>query len=338
MGALFFRHIVFISFACLVGTGFASAKPHARPDRYQGFVRISQDRSLFVDFLKPQPGKPIAVLLNGLTYRTASWDKFVAALSADGLGILRYDMMGQGGTLLLKGPAIAPFALRDQVSDFAKLLNALNIQQPVHLVSLSYGAAIGISYAAQHPEMVASQILMAPFIAPLEGQDIWIKLQIQNTRVVNPANPMTDDELYDYFLHVLVYQTYPSAEPVVLEHPYKLEATYRMVQGARKFLAKDYVNRMPAGTVHVVLARRDQYVPNSAHEEFWKQVPKRARGSLLYVEGSEHKLPEAVPAFVASWSRHVIENDTRIRGGKVFEGTPRTSQAKSGSTVIDLGN
>ncbi len=41
---------------------------------------------------------------------------------------------------------------------------------------------------------------------------------------------MSDDDLYDLFLHQIVYATYPQAEPIVLENPFKLEATYRLVQ------------------------------------------------------------------------------------------------------------
>ena len=64
-------------------------------------------------------------------------------------------MAGQGFTLLRHGPALAPFALADQVRDFANLLKALKIDQPVHLVSLSYGAAVGMSFAVLYPEKVA---------------------------------------------------------------------------------------------------------------------------------------------------------------------------------------
>jgi pimeloyl-ACP methyl ester carboxylesterase len=301
---------------------------------FKGFVTIGKNRSLYVDYIKPAPGQPIAVLLNGLTYRLGCWDAFVAELKGKGLGILRYDMYGQGETLLKYAPIQDVIPLQDEVDDLAKLLNAMQIDQPVHLVTLSYGAAVGIPFAAQHPANVATLILMAPFVGPIPQQDEWIRLQIDQTHLLYPNNPATFDELYDYFLHFIIYQTYPAAEPIVLENPYKLEATYRLVQGARKFVAKDYAALLPAGKVHFMIARKDQYVPAAMHEDFWNQIPDSIKVSRLFVEGSEHKIPEIVPAFSAAWIKHIIAADPLLSGGRTFIGLPKAGTATSGDVVI----
>lgn len=296
--------------------------------RFTGFVRVEGERSLYVDFIKPAPGRPVIVLLNGLTYRVDSWDSFTRSLRGEGYGILRYDMQGQGDTLLRYAPVTQMIPLQSQVDDLYRLLNALNLLSPVHLVSLSYGGAIAVPFAVQHPERVATSILMAPFVAPLQQQDSWIKLQIQNVRLMFPMNNASFDDLYDYFLHNIIYATYPAAEPVVLENPYKLEAVFRMVQGARKYYAKDYVSYLPAGVTHLVVARQDQYVPADAHEEFWGQMPAATRASRLFIEGSEHKIPEAVPEFAARWVKRIVEGDTTISGGRSFLGDAKTGKIK----------
>jgi pimeloyl-ACP methyl ester carboxylesterase len=290
-----------------------------------GFVKISENRELYVDYERPVPGRPTVVLLNGLTYRIGCWDAFTTALEGDGLGILRYDAFGQGQTLLKYGAPTEAISIQAQVEDLRLLLSALGINEAVHLVGLSYGAPIDMLFATQYPERTASVILMAPFVGPIASQDVWIRQQINQVRVLYPYNPASFDELYDYFLKYIIYQSYPAAEPIVLENPYKLEATFRMVQGVRKFLAKDIVGQLPAGKVHLMIARKDQYLENSVHEEFWNQIPAAARASLIYIEGSEHKIPEAVPQFAADWVRRIVNGDSQISGGATFVGDPKTN-------------
>jgi pimeloyl-ACP methyl ester carboxylesterase len=196
-----------------------------------------------------------------------------------------------------------------------------------------------MAFAAQHPEHIANLILMAPFVAPIPAQEDWVRTQITENRFMFPANPATDDELYSYFLHELVFATFPAAEPIVLENPYKLEATFRLVEGSHTFMAKDYVDALPAGTVHLMVARKDQYVPASQHEEFWNELPMASRGSRIFIEGSEHKIPEAVPAYSAAWVIDIMSKSQDIRGGKSFEGNPKEGTAKSGTQTINhLGN
>lgn len=308
----------------------------ARGSNHTGFVKIAKDRELYVSYDLPVPGKPTIVLLNGLTYRLGSWDPFVRFLHGKGYGILRYDPMGMGQTLIKYAPALDAFPIEEQVDDLAKLLERLKVNEPVHLVGLSYGGALGMQFAVDYPKRVATLIMMAPFVAALENQDVWIRLQIHQTRILFPANPASFDELYDFFLRQIIYTTYPVAEPIVLENPFKLEATFRLVQGIRKWQAKEIVGKLPAGKSHLMLARQDQYVSNAIHDKLWTQIPTPARASRLYIEGSEHKIPEAVPAFAAAWVLRIVEGDSRISGGKTFVGNPWDGTAESGPLKIPV--
>jgi len=328
--------------AVLIGfTQATSSHGQAAPDdgvnqaRSSGFVNLASGRSIFVDYIQPAPGRPVAILLNGLTYRVGIWDPFVRGLVGDGLGVLRYDMFGQGRTLLKYAPILKPIALQDQVNDLADLIRALRIDQPVHLIALSYGGAVGVGFAAQFPSAVESLVLMAPFVAAVPSQDQIIRLEIVQTRIMNPLNPATDDQLYDFFLRQLVYATYPAAEPIVLENPYKLEATFRLVQGVRKFKAVTLAHHMPEGRVHLVQAGSDQYIPSSEHENFWNALPDGARASRIVIQGSEHKIPEAVPRFSSDWVPLIIDGDPRLTGGRSYDGSPTRHQATDGSTVIE---
>jgi pimeloyl-ACP methyl ester carboxylesterase len=283
------------------------------------FVNVAPGRDLYVDYLMPEAGKPTVVLLNGLTYTTKSWDVFVKKLQGDGLGILRIDLFGMGQTLLRYAPIQNVISYRDQVRDVQAVLVNLKIKEPVTLVGLSYGGGIAMIFAAQYPDMVQNCILMSPYTEPLESQDQLLRLQVNQTRLLNPFNPMSDEEVYDYYLHNLVYATYPSAEPGVLQNPYILESLYRMTQSIRHFKADDVSPLFPKGKMHLMVAKEDQYIPAPVLERFWNLVPVSARGSRVFVEHSEHKIPEAVPSFAASWVRLILQKDARLSGGSTFE-------------------
>lgn len=313
-----------------------SKDPITKQERLQAFVKIRGDRELFVDYIKPSAGKPIVILLNGLTYRTGVWDAFVKELKGDGLGILRYDPMGHGKTMVKYGYPTAAIDSEEQIKDLNSLLSALSIKKPVHLLGLSYGGAIGTMFAVKYPKKVASLILMAPFTKPLDSQDQQIRLHIAQTRAMFPFNQATDDELYDYFLKQIVYATYPMVEPIVLEHPFKLESTFRLVQGVRKFKASDVVDQLADASVHLIVADRDQYIQASVLEDLWTQLPKRTRLSRLFINHSEHKIPESMPHFSAEWIKLIVAGDERIQDGRTWKGGTFLGYAASGTEKIEI--
>ena len=324
------------AFVCLAGrVAFADAASISQ-ERIKGFVKLANGRELYVNYLKPAPGKPIAVLWNGLTYDESTWESFSHELKGDGLGILRFDPVGMGRTLLKYGAPFQAIDYRDQVADLNLLLDALGIQQRVHIIGLSYGGALALQFGHSHPERVASLVVMAPFVAPLEAQDNLIKWQILQTRLQFPWNPASDDQLYDYFLRIQIMTTYPAAEPVILENPYKLEATFRMVQGIRKFLAKDVSKFEPNVGVHLVVGSKDQYIETRVHEDFWKLLQPGAQKSFMSIEGTEHKIPEAAPRFSALWVRNIIFGNPEIGGGKFYSGNPISAVVRSGNKSFQL--
>ena len=293
-------------------------------DRFQGFVEVLGHK-LYVDYEKPKPGRPVVVLLNGLTYRTALWDTFVDTLRGDGLGILRYDPIGMGQTLFEYGPITSKIELMDQVEDLRSLLYKLGIEKP-HLVGLSYGGGVAFAFAGEYPEKVGSIITMAQLVAPVESHEAFIRTQVSWTRIMFPFNPSTDEQLYNHFLKQLAYAVYPHTDPIVLEHPYKLEATYRLAEGVKDFYAVSVVNKLPICSVHMMIARKDKYLPNSVHDNLWSALPANVRASRLYIRDSEHKIPESAPILSASWVKAIVNKVDGLFDGKSYEATPATGQ------------
>lgn len=305
----------------------------AMAENFRGFVKIHEGQELFVIWNKAAVGKPTVVLLNGLTYTTAQWTAMTQALTVLGVGVVRYDMEGMGQTLIRDGFPLAIIPIKNQVSDLKELLVALKIPTPYNLVGLSYGGGMGIAFAEEYPEDIGALVAMAPYTKPIQGQDEAIRKQIKQTRITFPLNPATDDELYDYFLKQMVYLTYPSAEPIILEHPWKLEAVFRMAQGIRKWNALGALDKMPNANFHLMIADEDQYVARETMDELWDLLPVEKRGSLMVIEETEHKVPEFAPNFAAAWVYKVLTSKELFHTGVEFTGSPYT-----GTVTYDGGS
>jgi len=107
----------------------------------------------------PPSGKTI-VLLHGLIVDDLSSYYFTLAnpLAAAGHDVVLYDLRGHGHS---ERP-LTGYTLSDGIADLDGLLTALAIHHPVHLVGNSYGGAIAIGMAVNHPDRVAD-------VAMIEG-------------------------------------------------------------------------------------------------------------------------------------------------------------------------
>lgn len=325
-----------IKFFVSLMTVLSAATASAQMRTTASWVKVRPDRELYVEYTAPRPGFPTVVLLNGLTYSTRQFDSYTAALQNRGVGVLRFDFDGMGKTLLRYAPSTAMYSVEQQVADLKTLLTATGLRPPYSIAGLSYGGGIAIAYAATYPRDIRHLILMAPYTAPLTAQDQWVRSQIWATRMTFPANPATDEQLYDFFFRQIVYATYPQVEPIVLENPFKLEAVFNLARGIRRLNVSDIVGRMPAGTVHLMTAVSDQYIPGPVLDAFWGTVPPQARMSRIKVYQTEHKMPEAVPDFTAAWTFQILKNNPELRGGRDFEAWPLTMTVRSNGREIPI--
>ena len=333
------RAILTMVFASIVSvTSWAGASSFTPDvDAYSGFIKISSTRELYVEYAKAKPGQQTIILLNGLTYSTRQWNAMVQPLLLRGVGVLRYDMFGMGETLLKYAPTTDVIPYQNQVADLKALLTVMKLDAPYNIAGLSYGGGIAIGYAAAYPKDIKNLILMAPYTQPLESQDQGIRQQIAATRIMFPYNTSTDDELYDYFLRQTCYSTYPAAEPIVLENPYIIESVFRMTQGIRHYTPANATDLIPANSLHLMIARKDQYIPPAVLEAYWSSVPKAARASRIFVNDSEHKMPEAVPNFTAAWLYKILSGDALYFKGDDFEGYPLKGEIRHGNDIIKVG-
>ena len=299
-----------------------------------GFVTTSLGHSIYYEKFDAKPSQPTVVLLNGLTYSTKNWDALTAELTAKGVGVLRIDFYGQGETLFHAGPVTEKIPVLEQAQDLDEVTRAVGLKGRLNLIGLSYGGGVAIEYARLFPQRLGELMLVAPYLKPVQVQDGWVRTNVQISQAVKEwidtmspisrAFKITEDQWYDYFLRILVSSLYPFAEPIILEHPWKLEATFRMAQGIRHLNAVDVARRLAGVRVHLVEAGSDQYLPAKDLEEFWKALPVSARYSYFKVLWSEHKIPEAAPGILADWIDHVVQG--RVSKGKRTSGNALTRE------------
>lgn len=102
-------------------------------------------------------GMPV-VFINALGTDLRSWDAVISLLlrapAVAGRPLVRYDKRGHG----LSDCPPAPYTIADHTKDLAGLIDHLGFTQVV-LVGISVGGMIAMTYAAAHPEKVASLVL-----------------------------------------------------------------------------------------------------------------------------------------------------------------------------------
>ncbi|MBX3022697.1 MAG: alpha/beta hydrolase [Bdellovibrionales bacterium] len=329
---------------------FLSLGAEARPTPIQnGLLEVRPGHTLYVNYRPATNGKPTLFLLNGLTYSTSDWKAFAGALSEidPDIGLVLYDMEGMGQTLTSRPTPFTDIPLENQVEDLRALVNRLHIEGPISALGLSYGGAVGLKFASRYPRVFDQMIAMAPFLERLPEQDEMIKRAVISHRLFAPFDPRSNDELYDYYLRVMV-AAYPFTEPVILKHPWRLEGVYRMVKGAKNWLATNVADKLPVGRVHIVGSAADEFVKLNRLENFLRHVPANTLASVMIIEDSFrrpllptqkfHKIPELHPQLAAAWVLQVLERNPDLQKGLTFLTDPNKGEARSGSIVIPLEN
>lgn len=111
-------------------------------------------------------GAPTVVFLHGLVMDNLSSFYYTLAnpVASAGADVLLYDLRGHGRS---ERPPTG-YSVTDAVADLEGLLDALDVDEPVHLVGNSFGGTVALAFAVAHPERVAGLVLIEAHFA-IEG-------------------------------------------------------------------------------------------------------------------------------------------------------------------------
>lgn len=98
------------------------------------------------------------ILIHGFSVPYFIWDPTFDFLTQSGYRVLRFDLFGRG---LSDRPRVR-YDIHLFVRQLKELLDALEINEPVHLAGLSMGGLISAAFVEQFPERVKSHILVDP--------------------------------------------------------------------------------------------------------------------------------------------------------------------------------
>ena len=220
---------------------FAIAFPApARAADRQGFVPVSADRALYVDYKEPKPGRPTLVMLNGLTQNTKTWGPFAEDFEKEGFGVLRVDLMGQGRTLERCGPG-HDLNYKNQVADLSALLDAMGIKEKVDLVALSYGGGIALAFAAEHPDKVRNLFSQNGFVNAKD--DVSFRQSLDTMTDYYPWLAPFRQAIYSTTVKSYLYWKFLAQKKDVNSN--LREAAYRLAIGIRDFDAHNAVASLP---------------------------------------------------------------------------------------------
>lgn len=112
--------------------------------------------------------RPKVVMLHGLVIdNLSSWFYTLGHPMAQQVDAHLVDLRGHGRTEI----ADSGYSVADHVADLLGLLEAWEIDEPIHFFGNSFGCVVGLALARQHPEKVASLFLIeAHFSVPGWGE------------------------------------------------------------------------------------------------------------------------------------------------------------------------
>jgi pimeloyl-ACP methyl ester carboxylesterase len=285
----------FLVISCFLFS-FSSAKSQTNIDFYRSpvtkleqfqpgtpnFVKLANGNILYARYTPPKtPSKATIVLMNGLPDTLNNWGKKEFLLIQKGYGVLSFDFRGQGYTLAYNSLNLGDLSWQGQVEDVKQLIDFFKIPKVI-VSGLSYGGGIALAFAGTHPERILKVIAFAPFVEPVQPTENFLNKKVKDIQNIFPDTDPTS--LFENLFRLVVYTTYPLAEPSVLAHPLKPEAITQMALGIRSLDLTKFIHRLPRKSLNLVGGKLDTLVPLEVIDRLWHRTPLSVRQSYTTLD------------------------------------------------------
>lgn len=130
----------------------------------------------------PAPGKPVIVMVHGVTDIGLSWATLTEKLQGS-YDIYMLDTRGHG----LSDPFTSADDGNTLVKDVAEFVRVMNFEKPI-LMGHSMGAATVMRLGAEYPDLAKAIIMLDPFLGPITPQK-------ENTQASAPKNQNKKDDV-----------------------------------------------------------------------------------------------------------------------------------------------
>jgi len=146
--------------ACLASVALA-AQPPGIPDGWSDGYAYSNGARLHYYRAVPAPGKPVIVMVHGVTDNGLCWTTLTQELQDD-YDIYMLDARGHG----LSDPFTDSSTGETLIEDLVGFMQAMKLTKPI-LMGHSMGAATVMRLGAEYPELPRAVIMLDPLLGPL---------------------------------------------------------------------------------------------------------------------------------------------------------------------------
>jgi pimeloyl-ACP methyl ester carboxylesterase len=262
---------------------------------------------------------PTLVLVHGLAAQLRNFTYALVEPLAQNFHVICVDRPGCGYSTR---PAHVPASLSGQADTIAKLLASMGVEKPI-IVGHSYGGALALSMALNHPESVGGLALIAPLTHPQSAvppafRDLVIHSgalrRLIAWTVATPVSMASGSRILD-----LVFRP----DPAPADFPTAAGGVLLLRPGQFFAASCDLVNvnddlpqmvpryssiRVPVG---ILFGRSDQILN---HEDHGAAMRSKVDDLTFTLVDGGHMLPIAAPKLTAQW---IGEFAQRVTGRKV---------------------
>lgn len=227
----------------------------------------------------------VFLFLNGIDRDMSVWDQVLSLMKEQhpNAAYVRLDLLGQGETSDLTPLAKIHFSQQVQVLKEIYDSLALN-KKEVTFISHSYGGAIATRFVQEHPDAVAHNILIAPYVDFLETHHPMFSPYLSTIKAFSYAFGFK--EAYEANIQLNsawgTFITWSSYQ-LLKQTPAKLNDVIALTHGVRDVGMNQALEQAGSTRTSMIYGSLDELIPASAHIEMWSHVPATSQGSLIRI-------------------------------------------------------
>jgi pimeloyl-ACP methyl ester carboxylesterase len=270
------------------------------------------------------PSGPDVLMIHGSTSHLEEFVVSLAPTLGDDFHLAAYDRPGMGRSTKRPGDAAE---LSVQAETAAEVIRAMGLSKPV-IVGHSYGGAVALRLALDHPELISGLVLIAPASHPWDGGTPFF-FSVQATPVIGEIVstltwPLNNSFARNSLAHRVfdpqpVPEGYFDAADVSLAmRPAQVRASSKdfsaLLKGLREQAPRYGEITLP---VSVIAGRHDRIAPIAQNAD--PDNPAFSNQHLIIVENAGHMPHHARPDLVEQEIRWVLDETRRPTHGRPLE-------------------